>query len=366
MNILILADLVTFSGVGNYIRFLSTSFLAKGDNVIIATAQDDLHIEGVKTYLLKPININPFNIFCNLIRIRGIIRKYSIDVVHANHRMSSFLMGVYNLFYSHIPIVWTSHSGAFPMNSVKKVMGYYGDQCIAVSSESKEFILNSLNVPERRVNLIYNGVDEKELTILSEDDVDNIKRLWRIPSEKIVIAIHGRIAHAKGIDFLIDTLSKLDEEKQKRIVVVCSGEYRNNEYYEELKNRLFVYRLQDLFIFMGWCKSRDLLGIADIMLQPSRREGFPLAAVEAFFMEVPVIRTQTGGYSDMKDICIGVSFGDKKEFLSKIEDFIDNPLIFSNMVKKAKAKALEQFTLDTMVNKTYAVYLSAIESVKNK
>ncbi len=364
MNILILADLVTFSGVGNYIRFLSASYVSRGDNVIIATAQDDLHIEGVTTYLLKPINTNPINIFVNLKILRRLVKKHLVDVVHANHRMSSFLMGVYNIFYSHIPVVWTSHSGAFPMNIVKKMMGYYGHQCIAVSSECKEFILNVLNISEEKVNLIYNGVNEKELTTLSSDEIRKLKEFFKIPLDKIVIAIHGRIAHAKGLDFLIDVLSNLDIEKLKKIIVVCSGEYSNNEYYEELNKRLIHHKLQDLFIFIGWCKSRDLLGIADLMLQPSRREGFPLAAVEAFFMEVPVIRTQTGGYLDMKDICVGISFGDEKIFLSYIERFIDNPLQFSDMVKKAKVKALEQFTLDTMVNKTYEVYLSAINSVK--
>ena len=212
--------------------------------------------------------------------------------------------------------------------------------------------------------LIYNGVNEKELTTLSSDEIRKLKEFFKIPLDKIVIAIHGRIAHAKGLDFLIDVLSNLDIEKLKKIIVVCSGEYSNNEYYEELNKRLIHHKLQDLFIFIGWCKSRDLLGIADLMLQPSRREGFPLAAVEAFFMEVPVIRTQTGGYLDMKDICVGISFGDEKIFLSYIERFIDNPLQFSDMVKKAKVKALEQFTLDTMVNKTYEVYLSAINSVK--
>jgi uncharacterized protein (UPF0333 family) len=35
MNILILADLVTFSGVGNYIRYLTTSFVERGNKVVI-------------------------------------------------------------------------------------------------------------------------------------------------------------------------------------------------------------------------------------------------------------------------------------------------------------------------------------------
>ena len=35
-----------------------------------------------------------------------------------------------------------------------------------------------------------------------------------------------------------------------------------------------------------------------------------MTAVEAFFMKVPVIRSVTGGYEEMKDICIGLPASD--------------------------------------------------------
>lgn len=366
MNILILADLVTFSGVGNYIRYLTTSLVERGNKVVIATAQDDLHIEGVKTFLLRPINVNPIIILFNISFLHSIIKEYSIDIIHTNHRMSSFLVGVYNFFYPHIPMVWTSHSGAFPMNFIKKIMGYYGEKNIAISSDSERFMLDVLKISEKSIMKVYNGVDDKNLFKLSDFESLNLKKKWNIPLNKITFVVHGRIAHAKGIDFLIDTIGDLDKKYKDRIVIVCSGSIENNLYYEEIKRLIIEKNLQDIFIFVGWCNSREILGIADLMLQPSRREGFPLADVEAFFMELPVIRTMVGGFEDMRDICIGIPFGDKEAFLFQIKSFIDNPLQFSDMVQKAKVKALEQFTLETMVTKTYEVYLSAIKSVNNK
>lgn len=366
MNILILADLVTFSGVGNYIRFLATTFVEKGDNVVIVTAQDDLHIEGVKTFLLKPINLNPINIFLNIKILRSVIKEHSIDIVHANHRMSSFLVGGYNLFYPHIATVWTSHSGAFPMNVVKKIFGYYGDKSIAISSDSKKFMIEKLKISDKLIAKIYNGVDDKKLFRLNNDEVLKLKKQWGISLDKKVFVVHGRIAHAKGIDFLVEAIGDLDKQYRDKFVIVCSGSIDKNLYYEKIKKIIEDKNLHDIFIFVGWCNSRDILGIGDLMLQPSRREGFPLADVEAFFMEVPVVRTMVGGYEDMKDICVGFPFGDKDAFLYQIKSFIDNPSKFSDMVHNARQKALEQFTLDIMVSKTYDVYLSAIKSVNKK
>ena len=366
MNILILADLVTFSGVGNYIRYLTTTLVERGNKVVIVTAQDDLHIEGVKTFLLRPINISPINIFFNIRVLKNIIEEHSIDIIHANHRMSSFLVGVYNLFYSHIPSVWTAHTGRFPMSFFKKIFGYYGDRSIAISFECKTFMRNVLSISEKKIDVVNNGIKPNNLLPLSKDEIIKLKNIWNIPDDKLVIAIHGRIAYEKGLDFLVESLKYLDTYSLSKIVIVCSGIYENNNYYDYLKDLIIKNKFQNLFIFVGWCETRNLLGISDLFLNLSRREGFLIAAIEAFFMEVPVIRTMEGGFEDMKDICVGIPFGDKDALLYQIKSFIDNPLQFSDMIQKAKAKALEQFTLDTMVSKTYDVYLSAIKSVNKK
>lgn len=364
MNILILADEVAFTGVGNYIRFLATKFVSQGDCVVIATAKDDLHIDGVETILLKNININPFNMFSNLRKLRTIIKKHSIDIVHVNHRMSAFVMKMYNSFFLHIPVVWTSHLSEFPMNFVKKIMGYYGDKSIAISTESKRFMLDVLGISDEKIELVYNGVDERELLSLNASEKIALKTKWGVPFDKIVMAVHGRIAYSKGVDFLVDTLEKLDSDRLNKIVIVCSGQFENNAYYDQLINYIKSKNLQDKFIFTGWCKTRDILGIADIMLQPSRIEGFPLADAEAFLMGVPVIRTMEGGYLDMKNICIGVPFGDVDILLNHIIDFIDNPKVYSDMASYAQKEAFEKFTSDVMSKQTYGVYLSLVNNRK--
>lgn len=46
------------------------------------------------------------------------------------------------------------------------------------------------------------------------------------------------------------------------------------------------------------------------MVLPSENERFVIVCIEAFAMYVPVIRTKTGEYSDMKNYYIGVNYGD--------------------------------------------------------
>lgn len=366
MNVLLLADMVDRTGVGNYIKMLSTKLVENGDDVIVASEYCNLDLsDKVRFVKMYPINMRPDYLMRNVFVLRKILRESNVDIVHANHRMSAFLMRMYNLFFVHVPTIWTSHLVTWPMNPLKKLLGYYGDISVAISSEGKKFMQENLCIPEKKIVTIYNGVDYEYLQPLSDDEKVAIKRMWQIKSDKIVIAVHGRIAYSKGIDFLIDVISHFTENERAQLQIICSGQYKNNAYYNKIADKIAENKLEDTFKFVGWCKTRDILGVSDLMIQPSRIEGFPLAAAEAFIMGVPLIRTKTGGYEDMKDICVGVEFGDIDTLLVEIRSFLESPDKYRDMAQNAKKKALECFTLDTMFEATYNTYKKTISVCNN-
>ena len=63
---------------------------------------------------------------------------------------------------------------------------------------------------------------------------------------------------------------------------------------------------------------------------------------------------------------LGIAFQILRQYWELYSKIYANTIVCGIMVQKAKAKAVEQFTLETMVTKTYEVYLSAIKSVNNK
>lgn len=169
---------------------------------------------------------------------------------------------------------------------------------------------------------MYNGVDNSKLRPISKEEKKKRQNKFGIRDDKLVICIHGRIDIVKGHDLLIEAISSLEDFERNKIHVIISGNMNDNLYYEKIKQRIEELELVNQFSFIGWCEPQDILAISDLMVQPSRREGFLLSAVEAFFMSVPVIRTYTGGWYDMRECCIGIDVDDIEQLKEEISKFI--------------------------------------------
>lgn len=363
MNILIVADIVTRSGVGNYIKSISYEFAKNGHKVVVASPINDLNLgkdDGVEFKKLVKINKNPFLWLKNISILSKIIKRYKIQVIHANHRMVSFIVSLYNKFHHNVPTVWTAHTVPYPMNFIKRIFAYYGDRSVAISSEAKNFMINSLKIEEERIDLILNGVNEKDLTPLTLSERQNLFCKYNIPQQKLIVCMHGRIDAVKGIDLVVEAVNLLTSEERSKFVVVLSGSTENNPYYDKIKTRIDELKLNDNFIFMGWVTPREILGISDLMIAPSRREGFPLSAIEAFFMKVPVARTRVGGFIDMRHICVGLDGEDIEGIASVLKEYVFNPAKYAGLTFKAVQFANENFTIEKMTQSLMITYEKAI------
>lgn len=366
MNVLILSDLIVNSGVGQYMCQLAGELHDKGHDVVLASAvifRTDIptSVKVVKLcngggkYLLKYIR-----------QLHAIIKENNIEIVHCNHRRQTFLMHLYQLLYGRIAVVWTCHTVPYPNNWLKRVLGYYGHKVIAISSEARLWLKEELKIDDKHLDLITNGVDNKNLILPAEDKADLKKRFFKDHfdidingSETRVIVLHGRLAPVKGIDLFIGAFARLNQDQMRNVEVVLTGDM-GTPYYEELCAQIYTLGLENKFHFAGWMNSCPILQIADIMVLTSRQEGFPLSCMEAFFMKVPVIRTKMGGYLDMMDFCVGVPSEDVNAIYEQLVKWIQNPESFDSLVPKAYEYAMKDGTIGAMTEKTITTYKNAI------
>lgn len=369
MNILILSDLIVYSGVGQYMVQLGEA-IAENSNNTVVLASPYIERTDIPRTIVKIKLTNPRNILNYLRQLNFIVKKYNIEVVHCNHRKQAFMMKLYQLFFGKIATVWTCHTVPYPNNWIKRLFGYYGHKAIAISTEAQIWMEKELHIKESRVDKITNGVDNSSLVIPSIDKSKLKERFFKKYFNEIIdgtitdiIISHGRLDPVKGIHLLIEAFAQLDECQKHRIKIVLSGD-TNVPYYQELVLLVRKYNLSDVVYFTGWISSNEILSIADIMVQPSYREGFPLSAIEAFFMKVPLIRTFTGGYEDMKDYCIGIPSHDVKAINKELYNWISNPNSLKDMVEKAYQFAIREGTIKVMANRTIETYKRAIDIVK--
>ena len=212
---------------------------------------------------------------------------------------------------------------------------------------------------------MLNGVDERELTPLEDEEKSRIRHEFGIDTNKTVVALHSRITAVKGQMEVAKSVNMLDAKLRKNLVVLCSDE-KGGYYYEDLVNYINKNHIDENFVFCGWRDARSVIGCSDLMMLPSKVEGFGLNCIETMFLKVPVARSKMGGYLDMAEYvytldevspyciakCMVYLFSDKNKFQPKID--------------KAALWVHEVCTLSAMTRNTIAVYHNVLKEYESK
>ena len=188
------------------------------------------------------------------------------------------------------------------------------------------------------------GVDDQAIYpfgyFRSEPPLMNSKEVSS--DNKIKVVFVGRLIRLKGIDILLEAMLPLFERHNNLFMTVIG----DGELLNPLQEQLKVYGMTDRVNFEGVLptdKVQERLMQADLVVTPSRGDGWGLVVNEAFSVGVPVIVSDRCGAADLvRDGINGYIFRsedveDLRECLSKfIEKRADWPYL------QAAAKATGQ------------------------
>lgn len=150
--------------------------------------------------------------------------------------------------------------------------------------------LQDLDVPERDISVVHNGVDYEHF-----QNGDPSSVAWTPDSDRPVLLTVSRLADRKGQDLVIEALPKLEQEVD--YLVAGPGDSK------ELERLAEKHGVADQIHFLGKVPDDDLpsyYALADIFVMPTRFiegdiEGFGLVYLEANAAGTPVIGASTGG-----------------------------------------------------------------------
>jgi glycosyltransferase involved in cell wall biosynthesis len=253
-----------------------------------------------------------------------------------------------------VPFVWSNHSVNIPSRFPYRLFTFPGKAAIAVSSDSHAFLSHGLRIPEKKIHIIHNGIDLTQYTPLTSEEQDRLRARLGVPPHHRVICQVSRLSPAKGQRDLLRAFADLPDARSTTTLILTGKE--EGHFRRELLKLAEDLRISGNVIFAGYCVPREILGIADLFVLPSYVEGFPIACVEAMAMRVPVIRTTTGGWSDMKDCCIGVLPGDIDELRRRMEDVVGNRPTMHAMIERAHTFVSRKCSVTAMCREIEHVY----------
>ena len=178
---------------------------------------------------------------------------------------------------------------------------------VAVSKRRQLDLAGLFGCSKDRVEVIYNGVDLKEILGLSPEGYALISRLGMLESD-LTLLMPVRVTQAKNIEYALQVTAAIKETaSDPKLVLTGPPDPHDNssmEYYQSLlelrhklglkKNMRFVFESgpdPDLGHFIDSRVVGDLLRVSDVMFMPSHREGFDMPVLEAGLAGVPVVST---------------------------------------------------------------------------
>jgi len=226
---------------------------------------------------------------------------------------------------------------------------------IANSKMCKRQAMNYYQVPQDKIEVIYNGVDLERFNPKTREAYRlRVREKLNIGDQEIVILFVSRNYKRKGLEFLIKSLSLLGE-KAHTIKLVVAGKGNPKPF----KRLALAHGLSDNLIFAGEEKIIEkYYGASDLLVLPTLYDPFSNVCLEALACGLPVITTKSNGAAEIiedgKDGYIIEDAKNTEEIAERISLLLSKN-IRGEMGKHAAISA-KKYTIAANAQKTIALY----------
>ncbi|HLC46790.1 MAG TPA: glycosyltransferase family 4 protein [Candidatus Nanoarchaeia archaeon] len=290
--------------------------------------------------------------------IKDVVRenmKRKFDVIHTHGALTKaafILRKVYNIKWVH-----TFH--AIEKLRVKEL-----------SKEEKQFE-DLISWIEHTTNYCDGAI------FVSKDLSDNGKRQYTLKSTRIIpngvdlelfkyspitkknVLFIGRFSKDKGIDLLPELIEHVMEIKDATFTAICpftstGGELKEIRSLISRLEKCYKERLRIITASQHQEKLIKLYQESQVYIQPSKYESFGLCILEAMAIGRPVVAFNVGGIPEVIGDS-GFVTNNKKEFIYKVKQLLDNKKDCVDIGKKANQRA-KKFDWDIIAKKTIQYY----------
>lgn len=372
MNILVTVTNMTVAngGVNTHIIDLCEGLLKLGEQVVFVTDENqcdyDMDINHLKemenfTYFsisMLGVQSNPGKMLYVAKRLCNIIKKYHIDLVHT-HSQSLCVVAQLIKIRLKVPYIWTNHIDAIANPRLfKKILYIFHFSIISVSTDLKKMLMENYKVSEGRITVVNNGINLKKFKPLSLNEKDTLMNKWECKGN-FVVGILARMVPIKGHRYLLKAIDLIQKKYHiSNIKLLVAGKAYDEGYLKEL---LRYSKENDINMsYVGFQNPRNFFGVCNVSVLPSVLEGFGLTVLESLAMGCPVIRSDTPGYSDTKEITYIFEKEDVEGLAQYLLYAYEKQDEIRKMAELGRKIVWEKFTIESQVRETIKVYKDII------
>lgn len=370
--------ITTIGGTMVFFRDFIKKLLEAGNTVDIACNIRESHVPeyyrewgcGIwpLTYTRTPFDVG--NIIA-IEKIRKLVRQRKYDIVHCHTPIAAFCTRVACRGVRHqgTKVFYTAHGFHFYTGApIKNWLIYYfaewlcswwTDVLITINREDYKRAGWHLHA-KKTVYVPGVGIDTSRY-VNEEVNQEYKMKVLGLPADSRMILSVGELNQNKNHESVIRAVSEIRDLK---IHYLIAGDGELKKHLEEVA---FKLKISDRVHLLGYRNDiMELYKCADLMIQPSFREGLSVAVMEAMAAGLPVICSDIRGNRDLIESEYLFSPSDIREMKKKIEKLLygDKKNIDRSIFRNRKK--IGMFDRIAVNLKMEKLYESTIEGVKNE
>jgi glycosyltransferase involved in cell wall biosynthesis len=357
-------------GMRQHVLQLATGLVSHGFDAQIACPGD---AEILRSAFAAGIEIRPVPIVGPLSPLRDIeavivlsdvIRRGSFDLVHA-HGSKAGLIGRIAAMLARSPNrVVTVHNDVLggsvrpglrrAVIGVERLLARHTSRMIAVSDALRSELVDTVGIDPALAVTVHNGIDLAPF--LASVDPGPVRERYGIPRDALVLGQAARFAPQKGHDTLVAAAVPVLERIPNAILLLAG----DGPLLEQVVRAAARTAVASRILFPGFeTDVRGMLAALDVFVSSPVSEGLGLAAIEAMAAGLPVVSVRTGGVPEVViegETGLLAEPGDVPGLTEAMLRLARDPMMRLAMGKAGRLRAVEEFSQETMLERTAAVY----------